>query len=153
VKSIIHTATLSPEFEITDVFSVDAAYDVTYSDYESYGYSVIQHSVRLGCTEIYSKNLFLIGGLSAGYDSNSLFSAGADAAVVWKLFDHIKLNAAYAINADIISSSTDTAGTAQKNILLTAGPGGGSQAASEDSNFSINAEYSHSFIIGASLYF
>ena len=152
VEAFIHTVSIGPDFDLSDSLSLDVTYDLIYSDFTSYGYSITSHSLRTGLTGLISKSFIMMGGITAGYDSNDMFSGGLDAAVIWKLWDHVRLSASYALTAKILTSSTTTSGMKGSATLLAGGGGSGGSSTS-DGVSSTEVDYSHSVIVSASLYF
>lgn len=155
VEAFIHTVSIGPEFDLSDSLSLDITYDLTYSDFTSYGYSITSHSLRTGLTGFLSKSFIMMGGVTAGYDSNDMFSGGFDAAIVWKLWDHVRLSASYAFNANVMTSDTTVSGMKRSDTLFAGGGGGGGNGSSSTSDgvSSTEVDYSHSVIVSASLYF
>lgn len=153
VDAFIHTVSIGPEFDITETASIDVTYDLTYSDYSSYGYSVTSHSIRTGLTALFSNSLCAMGGLTVGYDSNDMFSGGLDAAVILKLWDHVKLSASYALNANLLTSGTNVSGMKTSSAFFAGGNGGSGGSSTSDGVSSTEVDYSHSVIVAASLYF
>ena len=155
VKAFIHTVSFGPEFDLSEKLSLDVTYDLTYSDFTSYDYAVTSHSLRTGLTALFSKSLIARGGVTAGYDSNNMFSGGLDAAVIWKLWNHVRLSASYALNANILTSSTTVSGMKRSAALFAGGGSGGGSGSSSTSDgvSSTEIDYSHSVIVSASLYF
>lgn len=151
VKAFIHTVSFGPGFDLSDRLSLDVLYDLTYSDFTSYGYSITSHSLRTGLTAIYSKNLVAMGGVTVGYDSNDMYSGGLDAAIIWKTFDHVRISVSYTLNANLLTSSTNVSGI-KRSAALFAGGGSGSSSTA-DGVSSAEIDYSHSVIISGSVYF
>jgi len=120
-------------FDITDNFSWDIGYQHEYTDYKTYGYTYSKDSGRIGILASPMKNLFFLSGVTCGSDTNDVITAAFDAGLTIKLFEHLKLSAAYMLTADFINSTSSSK------------KGG--------SNTSVDNQVSHTGNISVSLYF
>ena len=125
-------------FNVTDSFSWDLGYLYEYTDYITYGYTYTKNSIRAGILTVPVKNLYLMFGAAGGSDSDKVLTASFDTALTLKLFEHVKLSAAYMFTADFISSDS----------LSTSGGKRGSSSSS-----STDTEISHTGNAAVSLYF
>ena len=138
IKNSSITAGGDISFNITDSFSWDLGYLYEYTDYITYGYIYTKNSIRAGILTVPVKNLFLMFGAAGGSDSDKVLTASFDAGLTLKLFEHVKLSAAYMFTADFISSDS----------LSTSG---GKRSSSSSST--TDTEISHTGNIAVSLYF
>jgi hypothetical protein len=125
-------------FNITDSFSWDLGFLYEYTDYKTYGYTYTKNSIRAGILAVPFSNLFMIFGVSGGRDSDKVSTASFDAALTLKLFEHVKLSAAYMFTADFISS---------ESLSSSGGKRGSSSSTSTDTLIS------HTGNVAVSLYF
>lgn len=124
-------------FDITDNFSWDLGYQYEYTDYKTYGYTYARNSLRAGVAASPLSNIFLLGGITTARDSDDIISAALDAGLTLKLYDHIKVSAAYMLTAEYSSSGS----------ITKSGGGGGT------SSTTASVEISHTGSIAISLYF
>jgi len=138
IENSAFTAGGDISFNITDSFSWDLGYLYEYTDYITYGYTYPKNSIRAGIVTVPVSNLFLMFGASGGSDSDKVSSASFDAGLTLKLFEHVKLSAAYMFTADFISSESLSSS-------------GGRRSSSSSS--STDTEISHTGNVAVSLYF
>ncbi len=125
-------------FNITDSFSWDLGCLYEYTDYKTYGYTYTKNSIRAGILAVPVSNLFMIFGVSGGRDSDKVSTASFDAALTLKLFEHVKLSAAYMFTADFISSESLSSSGGKR---------------SSTSSTSTDTQISHTGNVAVSLYF
>lgn len=141
IKNSYVTAGGEMSFDITESFSWDIGYLHEYTDYKTYGYTYVKNSGRIGLVAAPVANLYLLGGLTGGRDSDSVNTAAFDAGFTLKLFEHLKLSASYMFTADFISSGS------------TSTSGGRRGSSTTSSATSTDTEISHTGNISVSLYF
>ena len=105
--------------DVTDTVSCDLGYRHDSTDYETYGYTYTKNSVRLGMVSMPEKNLFFLCGISGGNDSDNIPFAALDAGLTVKLFDHLKLSAAYMLTAEFISGESVRRGKMGSSSTVT----------------------------------
>lgn len=111
IKNSYITAGGEASFDITANFSWDAGYFYEFTDYKSYGYTYKKNTGRTGFALSAMKSLYFLAGISGARDSDGINSAGFDAGITVKFFDHLKFSAAYMLNAEFISSdATESSG-------------------------------------------
>lgn len=138
IKKSDFTAGSEISFNITDTFSWDLGYLYEYTDYITYGYTYTKNSLRAGILTVPVKNFFMMCGVTGGKDSDNVITASMDAGVTLKLFEHVKLSAAYMFNADFISSSTSSTSSGKRGT---------------SSSSTTDTELSHTANAAVSLYF
>ncbi len=139
VKNSCITADGELSFDITDSLSWDIGYLYEYTDYKTYGYNYSKNSGRIGIVAVPVKTVYFISGITGGIDSDNVKSAAFDAGLTIKLFEHLKLSAAYMCTAEFITSGSSS---------LTGGRRG-----SSSSTTSTETDISHTGYISVSLYF
>lgn len=127
--------------DFTEFFSCDVSYLYENTDYKSFGYEYSKQTARAGVVALPGDNLYLIGGISGGVDSDKIKSLSVDVGFILKLFEHIKITASYMLTADFVSVSSDTSTYGGRR-------GGGSTSSS-----TTEINYFHTGSIGLSLYF
>ncbi len=108
IKNTSITAGGEISFDINDNFSWDIGYQREFTDYKTYGYTYSKNSGRIGIIAAPDKNLFFMSGVTGGSDSDDIITAAFDAGLTVKIFEHLKLSAAYMLTADFISSTTSS---------------------------------------------
>jgi hypothetical protein len=138
IKNSAITAGGEISFNITDSFSWDLGYLYEYTDYITYGYTYTKNSIRAGILTVPVNNLFMIFGASGGRDSDKVSTVSFDAGLTLKLFEHVKLSAAYIFTADFISSESLSSSGGRR---------------SSSSSTSTDTEIIHTGNVAVSLYF
>ncbi|PKL18737.1 MAG: hypothetical protein CVV49_04780 [Spirochaetae bacterium HGW-Spirochaetae-5] len=138
IESSAVTAGGEISFNITDSFSWDLGCLYEYTDYITYGYTYTKNSIRAGIVTVPVNNLFMIFGASGGRDSDKISSTSFDAGLTVKLFEHVKLSAAYMFSADFISSESISSSGGRR---------------SSSSSKSTDTEITHTGNVAVSLYF
>lgn len=106
IKNSAVTAGGEISFDINDCLSWDAGYQHEYTDYETFGYTYTKNIFRLGIVAVPVKKMFFLAGISGGEDSDKTKTGSLDAGLTLKLFDHLKLSAAYMLTVDFVTSSS-----------------------------------------------
>lgn len=157
IKTFSHAVSLGVEYEFSKALSLDLVYEYSSIEFADLGYVYQKNTVRFGAVPEITESIFLMGGLSAGRDSDNYTILEADAGIRMKFFGMVKLTALYGIGCylapDFFSTFSD--GSGGKGKIMPAGPSGhGSNTNPYLKSSKVGKTYlSHTLSFGASLYY
>lgn len=141
------------EYSISDSLSIDGGYDYSTIYFKNLDYSYTTNIFRLGILPQISKGLFIMCGISGGFDNADYIITGADVGISLKLFNMVKLSISYMGNYYIAPSSDTSTTTSSKKSGSGSGSGSGKSNPFLKSSEVGKSYFSHNISFGTTLVF